>query len=1077
MPPKETKAGKKTEQQGKPRWAAGIPRRSSSKNDLSSDATTAEMAPPPEAEGPATEAGSAAAGATHAPAAATAKTEAGAGAANGSADAGATQAGAAASSPGAGATAACAKRAAGAAAGATPKKLKLTFDSSPEPISLKKILMAGEGVNPMREYIKELIPCVLYRLQMYLTRPPAGSFLESSARELREHQPLAIKDMKAGDALTTFREAFSFQNAQRSLGISGLYEAAGNLFWLDVLNNHWEGTDLQGSDLTWTQLVAARTLWDRQALIASCPENESLRRLTFPSFLPSAVGDLSDMKGDAESFYFQDTPLFSGHAIVTAWYEAMDENLQLKNEDCHGMIKHLFQAALSVPIRYRLSPSTLQVQLDSLNYSEILRQAGTACIDSFWDFAVKVKALQPLAQVVGNPRCTAQDIVNRCTSEGLRYKGKEVTRHTALALDALAPFISDTVCCSKYKRLESVTTVLNDCTKLYKLAQATSKSYLSTGGSKAATGAFGTLLDMIRLLLQTNSLQADALSLPFLLADRQPKGTAGFVHMVFKKLELVDYLENTINNQPLAVSHVTEIKTSVFPVLLTLEAATHTWVEDLGVPGEEVGDAENNWQSATSAGWEVFKKTLTPIAASFAELLYNVWGGEYDEELTVLAGQALAGPWTPWHKYLEGEQKSEAERSALQEQWNTYTSAVMAKPKAIGENRVAADAIDASTTASDGMDESTMEGLQKTICDLRKRKVTFSVAAGTLSAAPGAYLKALTEFFAHSRIGLKWKRGKDEVRILLLSADLFHKHAEKFGRETSRGVISSVADEFSAAIRFLVQKKETQDILIVANGRSRAAEAAIVSSDLFQHKDANAMTIVYQSADPKQDARISKRAQPLKGMNTEILHVVMPALKTRALKPRKYFNKCGEATTFEPTLTGVPHRPMPSIPRVDKAGVDQILGRSAAAGADVAIKPHIQAEIDKRGHPLFWAEYKSMQLFKVLFSQFDVTHVLDITPGSGAAAAGALSIGANYDGFCVNTHHKQWLDDLMDCTIFALAVESDEVATAVGASKEHVAQIKMFFSAAVKGAKRYLAEGAPAEEDGEVESSEEGESA
>ena len=115
-----------------------------------------------------------------------------------------------------------------------------------------------------------------------------------------------------------------------------------------------------------------------------------------------------------------------------------------------------------------------------------------------------------------------------------------------------------------------------------------------------------------------------------------------------------------------------------------------------------------------------------------------------------------------------------------------------------------------------------------------------------------------------------------------------------------------------------------------------------------------------------------------------------------------------------------------------------------------------------------------MQLFNVLFAQFDVAHILDVTPGSGAAASAALGNGANYDGCCVNTAHRQWLDDLMDCTIFALAVESDEAAAAVGASKEHVGQIRMFFSATVKDAKRYLSsDPAPA---GDDESDEEADS-
>ena len=58
----------------------------------------------------------------------------------------------------------------------------------------------------------------------------------------------------------------------------------------------------------------------------------------------------------------------------------------------------------------------------------------------------------------------------------------------------------------------------------------------------------------------------------------------------------------------------------------------------------------------------------------------------------------------------------------------------------------------------------------------------------------------------------------------------------------------------------------------------------------------------------------------------------------------------------------------------------------------------------------------------------------------------------------------------MDCTVFALAVESDEAAAAVGASKEHVALVRMFFSATVKDAKRYLSsDPAPAGDEEEAD--------
>ena len=84
---------------------------------------------------------------------------------------------------------------------------------------------------------------------------------------------------------------------------------------------------------------------------------------------------------------------------------------------------------------------------------------------------------------------------------------------------------------------------------------------------------------------------------------------------------------------------------------------------------EAVADAAVGWVSATQDHKDVFVQTLSPISAAIAELLYKVWGGEYDEELTALAGQSLQGPSKPWHKYLEApDGGDEEERSSLQEQ-------------------------------------------------------------------------------------------------------------------------------------------------------------------------------------------------------------------------------------------------------------------------------------------------------------------------------------------------------------------------------------------------------------------------
>ena len=180
-----------------------------------------------------------------------------------------------------------------------------------------------------------------------------------------------------------------------------MYEGAGNLFWFDAkAPSVWKATSLGGSAVSLAQLIAARTLFTRDQLIASSPENESLRFLAFPIFLPSAVGDPDEVKKQgANSVELTEIPLCAGHATVMGWYDNMAAALSAAKRD-HDYIRHLYQASLAVPVRLRLDPSVEAVQLDTLAYSEMLRQSGTACIDSFWEFVSKIATLASMRDVL-----------------------------------------------------------------------------------------------------------------------------------------------------------------------------------------------------------------------------------------------------------------------------------------------------------------------------------------------------------------------------------------------------------------------------------------------------------------------------------------------------------------------------------------------------------------------------------------------------------------------------------------------------------------------------------------------------
>ena len=69
-----------------------------------------------------------------------------------------------------------------------------------------------------------------------------------------------------------------------------------------------------------------------------------------------------------------------------------------------------------------------------------------------------------------------------------------------------------------------------------------------------------------------------------------------------------------------------------------------------------------------------------------------------------------------------------------------------------------------------------------------------------------------------------------------------------------------------------------------------------------------------------------------------------------------------------------------------------ILGGSAVG---VFNKQRVQKEVEEKGHPLFWAEWKPIQLWTTLFIEFGATEIVDFTAGTGATAMAALQLGVH----------------------------------------------------------------------------------
>ena len=122
----------------------------------------------------------------------------------------------------------------------------------------------------------------------------------------------------------------------------------------------------------------------------------------------------------------------------------------------------------------------------------------------------------------------------------------------------------------------------------------------------------------------------------------------------------------------------------------------------------------------------------------------------------------------------------------------------------------------------------------------------------------------------------------------------------------------------------------------------------------------------------------------------------------------------GETTTHTRSYSGVPWRTLASLPRIALNVKEQLTGVGAPTYDDV-----VHNETKSKGHPLFWRETLDVEWFIALFKDSQVTHVFDVTPGSGAAACAVAILDISNEGVAMSAKHAFWLDDIMDKAIFA----------------------------------------------------------
>ena len=893
---------------------------------------------------------------------------------------------------------------------------------------------------------------------------------------LEEQEPLNIEE---GGKLTTIKESWNWTHALKSLEEKLMYEAPGSIFWLNTTSPSWDGQPLAASELSYAQVKAGRMLWSKEAYRRSA-EQEERRRYVVGVVIPTAIESMADFPtGDKK--YFKHLPIMASRATVAGWYTTMQD--ALREPAFGGQVEKLYEAALSMPLRFRLGPSRLQVTLDSISFAESVYASYNCSCDSFWDFAVK------LADLIGKDKLATMSqkgIVALCERYHLSFQGHPVKEMGARNLQAMCPFLGEAAVGAAIKSFEEVSQQLNDQTKLASLMHEASKTYQR--GTTAAVGALADLIDYLKYSLVFKDILKDSqLTKDFLVGGTKKIGVAQTFFKRGAYTEVVKVLASSTQGPT-----GEEAKDKILPTLAKFSsfvkyaeqgqaAAGAGSAEKLsGDVSDEDSLEEMGVGNAAAKNIDTFAKGLSKSGRLLALLLAKTHGGSFDEDFERIAIAELAkGYQFPITDLFSTTKKEERigglpvdnlrDASVGWVQSTLSVASTVERTSAIGDQDHAlraatsknnsvdteADDISVQTVAKcntllgrwccfkhiDG--ELTTGAMQKHVTRLKQEMR--SRAFGTFHRpADGGGKKENTKVFSAERGGTMY----------LCSAELCPQHSSTQKGDSFRGLISGISEPFKDIVKFLCMKVQDSDVLIVSDGRSVCARRQIrtllstgVGDDFYSE-----IVVAYAlETSLRNDVRHPKRKVALQAANYEVLFVVFPATTSKTsihLVHRDLYANSGESTNFSTTYTGVPLRNLGEIPRLTAPAKARILGPEAIGAFK---RERIQKEVEEHGHPLLWSEWKPVKLYSSLIREFNVADIFDFSPGSGAGCLAALYANVQYIGVPYNAEHEKWLNNIMESIFIALVVEDK-----VRADKELIAKVKNYLSRAVDAAKHML---------------------
>ena len=928
--------------------------------------------------------------------------------------------------------------------------------ASPEPPVIPEWREATEMNEEQTEACMR--QCVAYNTHRLRTAIAQGDeyFKGWADLPLNQQPPLDIKEPGTERELLSFMSAWRKDLAMIALRGTNLYEAAGNVFWIDpfIDKKLKELVHIAGDPPLMSSVMAAAHAFrlDKVALDDVAQGKvvaAKSARVKFPHTL--SVFQLSVEGFDAESF--DSLPLVIGHVSLWGFHLALTRAL-IGGNVCEVAV--LAQAALCAPMEGYVASGTDKLAVKSMADSELFRAKCETMRQTFPAFARKFGVA--LSNFGPPGKQNKKEVLNYIQSQNICFNGSLVH---ATMLQAL------------YNCLERLDERGHALLRQIEMRSQGKMSLFSTGFTalnhllqrchtefNCKKGNFTSVLwgetikihDLVNHVLAYVSwgiaegvIQPNGVTSAWLTGSgkEEPgkKKHSGATRTTLAKINLKMYVDSLVQDLP-ADSRGKAAYLTVLAPFQNYEVFGKTFAESRDTPTpapdkldeEDEEDGKNERQTAPTEGQgeqpqkkeeqkkeikeeEEQKKKIDPLRAmqdstppyalQLLDFLFDLFSDTLDESLQkFLTADANA---TRTVSQIRWEEWGEDRFKHVRRQLNMHRRTVPTDADDEAPAQSTRTLKRSLSQAEDDDDEDKQDAASRRKEVEKERQQTWSSVVRTrkglaacthLDPAGSSRKDALDKWWAAARVAKEFQ-GKpgSEHRVFIMSAEKLEPESGQtpwLGEPEVTPVMSEVVD-------WMLERKGPCDAVVVFDGRSTSVRR-MLDSKMNKGPNATEAWIIFK---PRREPGVP---QTLFGSrNRESAFVSLPVPKTGiAVEDRaEDMQSDFESNDFAATFSGIDPLVWGQLPSID-------LPTKAKIQSGQPPVPPSQAYNTDNGCPLCWGEKKPKELLMSILRSAKASSVVDLSPGGGVTARACLTLGIPWVGLCWNQVHAHWLGRVLD---------------------------------------------------------------